>query len=47
VNSYRENEALCDIFTRNILLHNYFMFEYSMTESSKWYYCWLHNHSVM
>ena len=31
--SYRENEALCDIFTWNILLHNCFMFKCSMSES--------------
>jgi len=34
-NSYRENEALCDIFTWNILRHNCFMFKHSMTESSQ------------
>jgi len=22
------------------------MFKYSMTESSQWYYCWLHNQTV-
>jgi len=34
-NSYRENEALSDIFMWNILRHNCFMFKYSMTESSQ------------
>jgi len=29
-NSYRENEAVSDIFTWNILLHSCFMFKYSM-----------------
>jgi len=38
-NSYRENEALSDIFTWNILRHNCFMFKYSHTESSQWNYC--------
>jgi len=33
-NIYRENGALSDIFTSNILRHNCFMFKYSMTESS-------------
>ena len=33
-NSYRENEALSDIFfTWNILRHNCFMFKYSMTRN--------------
>ena len=34
-NSYRENEAPYDIFAQNIL-RLYFMFKYSMTESSQW-----------
>ena len=37
-NIYRENGALSDIFARNILRHNCFMFKYSMTESSQWNY---------
>jgi len=38
-NSYREKEALSDIFTRNILLHNRpncFMFKFSITEIMTW-----------
>jgi len=38
-NSYWENEALPDTFTWNILRHNCFMFEYSVTESSRRNYC--------
>jgi len=38
-NSYRENEAVSDSFTWNILRHNCFMFKYSMTEISQWDYC--------
>jgi len=38
-NIYRENEALSDIFTWNILRHYCFMFKYSMTKSSQWNYC--------
>jgi len=38
-NSYRESEALSDIFTWNILCHNCFMFKYSMTERNQWNYC--------
>jgi len=34
-NSYRENEALCDIFTWNILRHSCFMFKYFITQSSQ------------
>jgi len=39
-NSGRENEALSDIFTWNILRHSCIMFTYSMTESSQWNYCY-------
>ena len=45
-NSYRENEALSDIVTCNVLLHNCFMIKCSMSESSQWNYCWLHNQTV-
>jgi len=38
-NSYRENEAVSDIFTWNILRHNFFMFKYFITESNQWNYC--------
>ena len=52
-NSCRENEALSDICTWNILRHNWFklMFTYSMTESSQWNYCYanrpLRKHDVI
>ena len=39
MNSYRENEALPDIFTWSNLRHNCFMFKYSTTESSQRNYC--------
>jgi len=35
IRTTRENEALSDIFLRNILGHNCFMFKCSMTESSQ------------
>ena len=38
-NIYRENGALSDMITENILRHNCFMFKYSMTESIQWNYC--------
>jgi len=37
--NYRENGALSDIFTWNILRHSCFMFKYSMTESNQLNYC--------
>ena len=39
MNIYRENGALCDIFTWNISCHNCSMFKYSVAESSQWNYC--------
>jgi len=36
--SYGESEVLSDIFTRNILRQNWFIFKYSVTGSSQWNY---------
>ena len=45
-NSYRESEALSDIFTWTILRHGCFMFKYSMTESSQWNLLLLDKHEL-
>jgi len=46
-NGYRENEAVSDIFTWNILRHNCFIFKYYMTESSQWNYYLLLGKNIM